>query len=128
MVKTNYHIKLKGYSDNTRKYVQNVINNKININDLVLNGYSFEDNIYNKLINRKLKEFNKQSIKFDDMGLDENINKWLKNLEIKNYDTDEIIKLNDEQLNMVNKQLQKKYGFIQSSMGTNSHGYSLFIV
>ena len=35
------------------------------------------------------------------MILDKNIDKWLKKLEIKNYDTDEIIKLNDEQLNMV---------------------------
>lgn len=130
LVKTNYHIKLKGNSNNTRKYIQNVINNKVSINDLVLNGYSFEDNKYKKLIKQKLKAFNKQSIKFEDMDLDENINNWLKDLEIKNYDTEEILKLNDEQLQIVNKQLQKKYGFIQSSQGTGktimSIAYSLY--
>jgi hypothetical protein len=29
------------------------MNNKVSINDLVLNGYSFEDNTYNKLIKTK---------------------------------------------------------------------------
>jgi len=130
LVKTNYHIKLKGYSDNTRKYVQNVKNNIVGINDLVLNGYSFEDNKYLALKNKKSLEYNNQSMKFDDMILDNNIDKWLKELEIKNYDTEEILKLNSEQLMMVNKQLQKKYGFIQSSMGTGktvmSIAYSLY--
>jgi len=126
LVKTNYHIKLKGYSDNTRKYVQNVKNNIVGINDLVLSGYSFEDNKYKKIIDKKKREFEYQSIKFDDMKLDESINKWLQEKYLYDYIKEEEIRLTDKQRFDINKILQKKYGYNQWSTGSGKSLSSLF--
>lgn len=126
LVKTNYHIKLKGYSENTRKNVFSKQNNRIKINDLVLNGYSFEDKKYKKLIDKKKKEFEHQSIKFDDIHLDESIDKWLKEKYLYDYIKDEEIRLTDKQRFDINKILQKKYGYNQWSTGSGKSLSSLF--
>lgn len=73
---------------------------------------------FKKLINRKHKEYSNQLIPFDDMSIDDNINNWLDNNHI--YDTineTEMI-LNDVQKEIVNKMLQKHYGYIQASQGS----------
>ena len=76
----------------------------------------------------KLKE--NQDVDFNSMQIDKKINKWLKNLTLTNKETLEKIKLNKQQLEIVNKMLQKKYGYIQSSQGTGktimSIAYSLY--
>lgn len=83
-----------------------------------------------KTIQRKKKLYDNQSIPFDNMEVDNNIDIWLKNLTLTNKFTDEKIKLNKEQLVITNKMLQKKYGYIQSSQGTGktimSIAYSLY--
>lgn len=126
LVKTNYHIKLKGHSENTIKYVQNMKTNEVSINDLVLNGYYFEDKKYKKLIDKKKREFGYQSIKFDDMELDKNIDKWLKEKYLYDYIKDEEIRLTDKQRFDINKILQKKYGYNQWSTGSGKSLSSLF--
>jgi SAM-dependent methyltransferase len=82
-----------------------------------------------KTIQRKKKLYDNQSIPFDSMKIDNNINTWLKKLTLENKYTGEKIKLNSEQLAITNKMLQKKYGYIQSSQGTGktimSIAYSL---
>ena len=79
---------------------------------------------------RKNKLKANQDVNFNTMKLDKNINKWLKNLTLNNKETGEKIKLNKQQLEIVNKMLQKKYGYIQSSQGTGktimSIAYSLY--
>lgn len=118
LVKTNYHLKLKGYSEKSNLYLSKNKNSKISINDLVLNGYNFEDNKYKKLINRKKKYYENQSIDFDEMNIDENIEKWLKDTYLYDNENNIEIYLNTTQQTIVNKMLQKRYGYIQSSQGT----------
>ena len=76
----------------------------------------------------KLKE--NQDINFNTMKLDKNINNFLEKLEFINKHTKEKIILNKQQLEIVNKMLQKKYGYIQSSQGTGktimSIAYALY--
>jgi hypothetical protein len=126
LVKTNYHIKLKGYSENTRKNVFSQQNNRIPINNLVLNGYSFDNHTYKKLITKKKKEYEKQSVKFDDMLIDENIDNWLKTHYLLDATINEKLYLNDRQLIDMNKIIQKKYGLLQWSMGGGKSFSSLF--
>lgn len=71
-----------------------------------------------KVMRKKLREKKQQDVPFEEMGIDENINKWLSESQVYNYDSEEKIYLNNEQKEMVNKMLQKQYGYIQSSQGT----------
>lgn len=71
-----------------------------------------------KTMRKKIKRKNQQDIPFEEMKIDENINKWLRESQVYNYDSEEEIYLNNEQKEMVNKMLQKQYGYIQSSQGT----------
>ncbi|HBJ1650932.1 TPA: methyltransferase [Clostridium botulinum] len=117
LVKTNYDIKLKGYSDNSKLRVFQNHYKKSSINDLVLNGYSFQDTIYEKLINKKRKEYNLQSINFQDMTIDKDIESWLKTHFLYDKIKEEKLFLNNRQLIDMNKMLQKRYGLLQWDMG-----------
>lgn len=71
-----------------------------------------------KTMRKKIREKNRQDIPFEEMKIDKNIDKWLSESQVYNYDSEEEIYLNNEQKEMVNKMLQKQYGYIQSSQGT----------
>lgn len=120
LVKWNYGLKLKAYSHKTKLQLSKMNTTKdITFNDMILyNSYPFSDMNYYKTFQKKLNNYNSQSISFQDMKEDKNIKQWLDSLEIYNSESEEVIKLNDVQKNIVNKMLQKKYGYIQSSMGT----------
>ncbi|WP_205427265.1 helicase-related protein [Clostridium botulinum] len=126
LVKSNYNIKLKGYSQKTRQWVFNNRHKEISINDLILNGYSFQDKTYKKLINKKRKQYNLQSMHFQDMTIDKNIEKWLKTHFLYDKLKDEKLFLNDRQLIDMNKIIQKRYGLLQWDMGGGKSFSSLF--
>lgn len=69
---------------------------------------------------RRKKERNTeiQGIKFKEMSLDDDINEWLNSSKVYDYGREEKILLNNEQKEIVNKNLQKKYSYIQASQGT----------
>ena len=52
------------------------------------------------------------------MSLDKSIQNWLENTTIYDSVNDETYKLNPIQQEIVNKQLQKDYGYIQASQGS----------
>lgn len=126
LVKTNYNIKLKGYSDSTKQHVRRLTDGKISINDMILNGYCFDDKKYKKLIIKKKKEYDKQSLNFNDIKLDDDIDKWLKSKYLYDNIKDEKLYLNEKQLLDMNKILQKRYGFLQWAMGGGKSFSSLF--
>ena len=120
LVKTNYGLKLKGYSRKNKLYLSKLKSEKeMSFNDMVLqNNYPFSDKTYQKLYERKLKGYNKQSQSFKEMTEDDSIKLFLDELVITDYDNGEEIRLNDIQKHDVNLILQKNYRYIQWSMGT----------
>lgn len=122
LIKTNYTIKLKAYSENTRKYLELKNNKEWSINDLILNGCnrikSENKNNYIKLIERKKKNFINQSKDFNNMQLDFNIAKWLKETYLFDSENEEKIFLNEKQLTDTNKTLQKRYSYLQWEQGS----------
>lgn len=120
LVKTSYGLKLKGYSQKNKIFLsKHEIIKTMSFNDMILNeSYPFEDKTYYKLWLKKLKEYKKQNKSFKEMTLDNKVKDFLDNLAIFDYENNEEIRLNDIQKNDVNLILQKKYSYIQWSMGT----------
>jgi hypothetical protein len=119
VVKTSYGLKIKGYSESTQQYISRLNNSYSSFNDMILNNnYTFEDRNYYRLYQKKLKQYKNQSQDFNNMQEDKSIKNWLDNLSIYNYESDEELRLNDVQKNIVNKMLQKKYGYMQASQGS----------
>jgi hypothetical protein len=120
LVKTNYTIKLKAYSESTKKYLELKNNKEWGINDLILNGCDNiqEKNLYKKLIDTKKKNFLNQSKDFNNMELDFNIAKWLKETYLYDSENEEKIFLNEKQLTDTNKTLQKRYSYLQWEQGS----------
>ena len=118
LVKTNYGLKLKAYS----KSMQAVLNQnkeivkKSSINDLVLNcEYPFEDQKYRKLIDKKIKKYQKQNLSFKDMEIPEN--NFVDNFMLFDKEKEETIILNDVQKNDMKKFLHKDYSIANWSCG-----------
>jgi predicted RNA methylase len=120
LVKTNYGLKLKGYSQKNKIYLSKYEGVKeISLNDMVLNdSYPFSDKTYYNLFKSKQKAFKQQSQLFCDMSEQENIKTFLTDLVITDYENNEEIRLNDIQKLDTNKILQKQYGFLQWGQGS----------
>ncbi|XZN14422.1 DEAD/DEAH box helicase (plasmid) [Clostridium perfringens] len=71
-----------------------------------------------KTMRRKLREKNRQDIPFEEMEIDEDIDKWLSESQIYDYYKNEKIYLNKNQKEIVNKMLQKDRGYISAGMGS----------
>jgi superfamily II DNA/RNA helicase len=82
------------------------------------NSYPFEDQTYRKLVNRKIRDYEKQSQSFKEMNEEQNIKMFLNELVIYNHNTNEEIKLNELQKHDTNLMLQKKYGYLQWQQGS----------
>lgn len=132
LVKTNYAIKLKGYSEKTKLYIEKLNNNTWSINDLVLdidtidNNNIVEKNCFDKLINSKKKSYNQQSKKFNDMTIDKKIDEYLRKKYLYDTENQEKIYLNDIQLNDTNKALQKNYSYLQWEQGSGKSITGIF--
>ncbi|MFI2856834.1 N-6 DNA methylase [Paenibacillus sp. JSM ZJ436] len=120
LVKTNYGLKLKGYSHKNKLYLSKFTGIKeISFNDMIIQGsYPFEDQTYKKLTDSKTKQYEKQSQQFINMDLDPKVKSFLDELVITDHETAEQIKLNEIQKADTNKILQKQYGFIQWGQGS----------
>lgn len=120
LVKTNYGLRLKGYSQKNKIYLSKLETTKeITFSDMIVNqSYPFSDKRYYKLFQRKLSEYQKQSIPFSEMDQVNIIQTFLDSLVITDYENDEHIRLNDVQKQDTNKLLQKNYGFLQWGQGS----------
>jgi superfamily II DNA or RNA helicase len=129
LVKCGDILKLKPYSGKMIRLLNNSTEQKeFNINQMVYFGeYLPEDKKYSELINRKINEFKLQSLYFSDMELDDKIQTWLNEQYIYDRLEKDEKRLNDVQKEIVNKQLQKRYGYIQASQGSGKTLMSIFM-
>ncbi|GAA0854441.1 DEAD/DEAH box helicase family protein [Paenibacillus glucanolyticus] len=119
LVKTNYGLRLKGYSKKTRQYLSRLNDSSKTFTEMMLkNEYPFEDQTYIKLVEKKKREFMKQSQPFDEMEQDREIAEFLDKLIIKNVEWDWEIRPNKKQKEDTNKILQKRYGYLQWGQGS----------
>ena len=120
LVKNTNTFSLKAYSKKTKQLLKKTecvksvdINNSICYND-----YPFEENTYKGYIKTQQNKYNRQLQSFDKTDIDKNIQNWLDSATIYDSINNEEIKLNSVQQEIVNKQLQKDYGYIQASQGS----------
>lgn len=105
LIKDNYRIRFNGIA--------------VSISDLVIGNASFcgkKEKWLSKYINRKRKEYECQSRRFEDMEQDEKIADWLDSLVFES--PEENIRLNTIQKHDINLFLQKRYNFIQWEQGS----------
>lgn len=120
LVKTDNELKMKAYSRKTKLQLSKMnVFKDATINSMVKNNdYPFTDKTYKKLINRKVKQYQKQTQPYNELQLDSNIQKFLDNLVINDSINEKLIRLNDIQKEDTNKTLQKDFGFLQWERGT----------
>jgi hypothetical protein len=120
LVKDKNGLRLKGYSQKNKIFLSKFTGvREISFVDMVLNNsYPFEDQTYRKLVNRKIRDYEKQSQSFKEMNEEQNIKMFLNELVIYNHNTNEEIKLNELQKHDTNLMLQKKYGYLQWQQGS----------
>lgn len=120
LVKTQYGLKLKGYSQKNKIFLSKYNGIKtVSINDLIISGeYPFEDQTYKLLLDSKIKSFKQQNTKLKELPLDLNISRFLNNISIYDNDNKETIKLNDMQKEDLNRVLQKQYSILNWQQGS----------
>lgn len=109
IVKTDHYFKLRDYNENGGDEGLGSINRFI-LNEATVEGYE-------KLLRRKSREYQIQSLDFNGMGIDPVIEKFLKEWNVYSKINDEVIHLTETQASDTNKLLQKRYGILQYSMG-----------
>lgn len=115
LVKKGDKLALKGYSEKTRQEVEG--SEKYIYECVYNNTYEFEDRTYKKLIDRKRKQYEIQSVDIEEMTIDDKIYKWTSQM-IYPGENWNLISLNKQQLEVVNKALQKKYFYLQMEQGS----------
>lgn len=117
IIKGNYDFYIKDYSENERhEHISS-------INSAVLDGRNVTG--YEKLLDRKRNDYERQSQKFAEMDIDPQIADFLANWSVYSRINDETIRLNQIQAEDVNKLLQKNYGLLQYEQGSGKTVCSL---
>ncbi|MCR8641513.1 helicase-related protein [Paenibacillus sp. N1-5-1-14] len=119
LVKTNYGLRMKGYSQKDRDYLSKFTGVKeMSFNDMILNDiYPFEDQSYKKLLNRKNEAYNRQSKKFQDAQKNSCISEWLNDFKLLDEQNERVIELNAIQKEDIGKVLQKRSSLLQWDCG-----------
>lgn len=120
LVKTNYGLRLKGYSAKTRKMIKHDnTTESMTFNEMVLgNNYPFSDLTYHKVLNRKVRAYEKQNPDFESMERNPEIDNYLSHFSLHNRSTQEVIKLNEKQKHDLGLVLQKKYSILAWQQGS----------
>ncbi|ALS22263.1 helicase-related protein [Paenibacillus naphthalenovorans] len=119
LVKTNYGLRLKGYSQKDKIYLSKYTGVKeMSFTDMILsNSYPFDDQTYKKLYNRKVKKSCQQSESFKKIGNNPLITEWLENFRLYNNETNQTIQLKDFQKEDLGKILQKDKALLAWNVG-----------
>lgn len=120
LVKTQYGLKLKGYSQKNKIYLSKYSGTqKMSINQMIIEGnYPFEDKTYRALIERKIKAYERENVKFKERPTDLNLAKYLNDFSLMDSSNGQIIRLNALQKEDLNKVLQKHYDILNWQMGS----------
>ncbi|GAB6989388.1 N-6 DNA methylase [Paenibacillus pini] len=119
LVKTNYGLRLKGYSQKNKIYLSKYSGVKeASFVDMVINNeYPFTNTKYNKLVKEKINSYKQQSKPFNEIQQNEYNSNWLNNYSLNDSLNECLIKLNKIQREDIGKILQKNYGLLQWDCG-----------
>lgn len=120
LVKTNYGLRLKGYSAKTRKAIKREQSvESMTFNEMVLsNEYPFSDRTYLNVWKRKVKAYEKQSPEFEGMERSPEIDSYLSHFSLYNKSTQAVIKLNERQKHDLGLVLQKSFSILGWQQGS----------
>lgn len=119
LVKTDYGLRLKGYSQKTRLALGKMNGIKeISFNDMILQSdYPFEDKTYYKLYKKKKELYLKHSPRITDLPYDLNVKRFLDDFRLTNHETGEVLQFNSVQNNDLNQIFQRYYSILNWQMG-----------
>jgi predicted RNA methylase len=121
LVKDNYGLRLKAYSGKAHFRLNNHPNKKMTFTDMVLNNnYPFVDLTYKMLINKKTVSYQKNEVKFKDLGKSDvgNIIDWIASNPIHDYSKNQDLKLTEIQSLETAKMIYKGLGILDFEMGS----------
>lgn len=119
LVKSNYGLKLKGYSEASRQFLsRSRVPVSMSFAEMVADDvYPFEDPTYRKLVKRKQRDFMRQSQDFETLSEDVTIDCFLSDLALYDAIEEREIRLKPLQKTDTNKLLQKRYSYLQWDTG-----------
>lgn len=127
LVKTSKEIRYKAYSRKTKLELSKSKSKNYSINELVYNKKLDIVPEYKKLIKKHIHKFEQQNIDFDKIKINKDINNFINNNKLYQSTTGEYIEFTKPQKEIVNKMLQKHYGYIQAEQGSGKTLMSLIM-
>ncbi len=120
LVKTNYGLKIKGYSQKAKlKIASSDGLKKISFNDMLLQGrYPFADRSFVKLTKRKMQTYHNQNKDLSTIKPTTAINSFLTSFTLKDNQTNLVIKLNKMQKEDLGKVLTKPFSILNWEQGS----------
>ena len=118
LVKQGYDFVYKAYSSKTRRTLTPAMRQKIPVYEAVLEYEPERFPGYERLLRKKRREYDKQSVDFATMQEDARIADWLSAFSLWDAENEETIHLNEIQRHDLNLILQKRYGLLQWEQGS----------
>ena len=118
LVKRDYSLGYKAYSQKARARMENYMHDPVEINDAVLGGTFGKFPGFERMLRRKQREYENQSRKFSEMDENAEIGQWLRDFSPWDAENEEYIHLNDLQRHDINLILQKRYSLLQWEQGS----------
>ena len=118
LVKQNDQFVYKSYSAKARRSLTGDMQTPVPVYQAVLDNEPERFPGFEKLLRRKMREYDNQSQLFDNMPENPVIGKWLKEFALWDAENEEYIYLNDVQRRDINRMLQKRYGMLQWEQGS----------
>ena len=118
LVKQGYDFVYKAYSSKTRRTLTAAMRQQIPVYEAVLEYEPERFPGYERLLRKKRREYDKQSMDFATMQEDAHIANWLSSFSLWDAENEETIHLNEIQRHDLNLILQKRYGLLQWEQGS----------
>ena len=118
LVKRNYDFVYKGYSGKARRQIPEDKKTPVPIYEIVSSDEADEFPGYERLIQKKQREYIRQNKPFEVMQEDQEVGAWLSAFHLWDAENEEEIRLNKIQRHDLNLMLQKRYGLLQWEQGS----------
>ena len=118
LVKQGYDFVYKAYSSKIRRTLTPAMRQQIPVYEAVLEYEPERFPGYERLLRKKRREYDKQSMDFATMPEDARIADWLSAFSLWDAENEETIHLNEIQRHDLNLILQKRYGLLQWEQGS----------
>lgn len=121
LVKTNYGLKMKGYSHKSKAQVSKLFHTeRASFYEMIDDGYRFQDHSYRKLVNRKRKARLLHNKTFCDLHMEapEKIIQWVKDFELYHSQKKLTFKLTEPQQRDVVNAIMKECGILNWKQGS----------